>query len=355
MASSYIVRRSGGRWQVRYRLGGRESRIRYGGSFRTLREARARRDWIAGELAALRVPALEALTAADRAPAETVRTAAEAWRASRLDVAAGTDATYAVSLGRILPVLGSLELDRLDTRRVARFVAELAEGGLARESIRKTLGVLAMVLDHASVTPNPARDRVTVRLPRRELAELAPPTGDALEAVVTLLPSSYRLPVVVLDATGMRVGELEALRWADIDEPRGRWRVSAATSKTSRPRWVTPPADVFAAVIELLPREDRELDALVFEGFAATRLRTAIGRACRAAGVPLFSPHDLRHRRISLLHLGGVPWARIGEAMGQRSLAITADTYTHVLADERELDYAELLKEKRATIARSLR
>jgi integrase len=59
--------------------------------------------------------------------------------------------------------------------------------------------------------------------------------------------------------------------------------------------------------------------------------------------VPLFSPHDLRHRRISLLHLGGVPWARIGEAMGQRSLAVTADTYTHVLTDERELDYAGLL------------
>jgi hypothetical protein len=114
VASSYIVRRSGSRWQVRYRLGGRESRIRYGGTFRTLCEARARRDWIAGELAAMRVPALEALAAPDRASAaETVRTAAEAWRSSRLDVAAGTDATYAVSLGRILPVLGSLELDRL--------------------------------------------------------------------------------------------------------------------------------------------------------------------------------------------------------------------------------------------------
>ncbi len=131
------------------------------------------------------------LAAADRAPvAETVRTAAEAWRSSRLDVAAGTDATYAVSLGRILPALGSLELDRLDTRRVARFVGELNEAGLARESIRKTLGVLAMILDHAGVSPNPARDRVTVRLPRRKLVELAPPTADALAAVLALLPSA---------------------------------------------------------------------------------------------------------------------------------------------------------------------
>ena len=59
--------------------------------------------------------------------------------------------------------------------------------------------------------------------------------------------------------------------------------------------------------------------------------------------MPLFSPHDLRHRRISLLHLRGVPWARIGEFVGQRSLSVTADTYSHVLADETELDYARLL------------
>jgi len=37
---------------------------------------------------------------------------------------------------------------------------------------------------------------------------------------------------------------------------------------------------------------------------------------------------------LSLLHLRGVPWARIGEHVGQRNLAVTANTYTHVLVDE---------------------
>jgi integrase len=73
------------------------------------------------------------------------------------------------------------------------------------------------------------------------------------------------------------------------------------------------------------------------------RIRTAIARACTAAGVPSFSPHDLRHRRISLLHLGGVPRARIGEHVGQRNLAVTANTYSHVLVGEAELDYQALL------------
>jgi integrase len=77
----------------------------------------------------------------------------------------------------------------------------------------------------------------------------------------------------------------------------------------------------------------------VFDFMTSERLRTAIARACTAAGVPSFSPHDLRHRRISLLHAAGVPWARIGEAVGHDDLMTTARTYTDVVADERELDY----------------
>jgi integrase len=84
-------------------------------------------------------------------------------------------------------------------------------------------------------------------------------------------------------------------------------------------------------------------DRCVFQAVTADRLRTAIARACIAAGVPAFSPHDLRHRRVSLLHLGGVPWARIGEHVGQRNLAVTANTYSHVLSDETEINYADLI------------
>ncbi len=92
-----------------------------------------------------------------------------------------------------------------------------------------------------------------------------------------------------------------------------------------------------------MQRDDRSPERPVFQSVTADRLRTATARACTASGVPAFSPHDLRHRRISLLHLGGVPWARIGEHVGQRNLAVTANTYSHVLADEVELDYARLV------------
>jgi len=258
MASSWIERRStstGVRYRVRFRLGGSGSIPRYGGSFRTQREARIRRDWVAGELAAMRVPDLRAL--AGEVPSPTLACVAEEWRASRVDVADGTAATHKVNLGRIIPRLGTRAVDAIEPADVAQLVSELHEAGLKRESIRKTIATLGMVFDYARVTPNPARDRTTVKLPREDRAELNPPTAEHVLAVHRLLSTTYKLPVLVLDATGMRVGELEALTWGDVDEPRGRWRVSQSVAKTGRARWVKVPEVLFDAVTALVPREDR--------------------------------------------------------------------------------------------------
>jgi integrase len=293
-----------------------------------------------GELAALRVPDVRLAESPTEA---TLAAAAHRWRESRVDVSPGTAQTYKVALGRLLPRLGDVPLSQLDARTVAALVAELHGAGLKKQTIRKTVSVLAMVLDHERIEPNPARDKLTVKLPREERRHVEPPTAAQVEVVVRLLPTRYRLPALVLDASGMRVGELERLTWGDVDEPRGRWRVSAAVAKTGRARWVQVPDVLFEAVTSLVARDDRHPERRVFDYMTSERLRAALARACTAAGVPSFSPHDLRHRRVSLLHLAGMPWARIGELVGHDDLMTTARTYTHVVADEGELDYAAVL------------
>ena len=62
---------------------------------------------------------------------------------------------------------------------VADLVAVLHGEGAKRESIRKVVNALAMVLDHAGVSPNPARDKVAIKLPREEREEPNPPTDRA--------------------------------------------------------------------------------------------------------------------------------------------------------------------------------
>jgi integrase len=131
---------------------------------------------------------------------------------------------------------------------------------------------------------------------------------------------------------------------SDYDEPRRRVRLRAATTKTRKALWVDLHPLIAEALERLLPpREDRDPDARLLAGSGGDALCTAIAKACRAAGIPTWSPHDLRHRRISLLHLQGVPWARIADFVGQRDLTVTANTYTHVLVNEAEVDYGKLL------------
>lgn len=197
-------------------------------------------------------------------------------------------------------------MDEITVEDLNEAIAALSEAGRKPATIRKSIQTLATLLSDSGVEPNVVRDR-RLRFPHERRGEIKPPTGEHVGAAHALLPARYRLPLLVLDATGMRVGELESLTWGDVDEPRSRWRVSQAASKTRRAGWVQVPPAVFDAVLELVPRDDRTAERPVFQGFGADRFRTALMRACRATGVPSFSPHDLRHRRISLLHLAGVP------------------------------------------------
>jgi integrase len=346
MASTWVrtrpTRAGQPRYRVEYRLGGRATPVRYGGSFKRKTDADQRKRWIMGELAARRVPDLGSLE--PQVPVSpTFREAARTWLDARIDVSEATRIQNRTSVSRALPVIGDRLVDELTPRDIAAMVAQLHQAGVKKSYLRKILQATAMTLDHAGrYQDNPARDKRFVKLPHEAGEEINPPLAEHVLAAFNLMPSRHRLPLLVLDDTGMRISELETLQWRDIDEPRGRWRIRKSVSKTSRARWVTPSPVIFRAIIDLCPREDRDLDSQVFNGFSGDAFRTQLGRSCTAAAIPLFSPHDLRHRRISLMHLHGIPWARIGEHVGQRSLAVTADTYTHVLLDETELDYPTL-------------
>jgi integrase len=336
------TKNGGKRYRVEYRLGGRESAEQYGGSFKTMREASIRKSWIAGEFAARRIPDLSALVEKPSAP--TLTKAGERWSASRVDVAESTRVQQRVSLNLALPLLGARRVDEIQPEDVADLVADLVEKGKAPGTIRKTIQAVAMVLDHARISPNPARDRVVVKLPREEQEEISPPTSEHVVAVFGRLPRKHRLALLFLDWSGARVAAIDLTGVGDYDEPRRRVRLRASTTKTRRALWVELP-DVLADAIEAtLPhRRFRDPEARLFPESGADALRTSIAKACKAEGVPVFSPHDLRHRRISLLHMGGMPWAQIGALVGQRDLSVTANTYSHVILDRAEVDYAELL------------
>jgi integrase len=64
-------------------------------------------------------------------------------------------------------------------------------------------------------------------------------------------------------------------------------------------------------------------------------LRVTMSRACQAAGIALYSPHDLRHRYASVQVARGVSLPTLAAHLAHSKKAFTMDVYTHViLADE---------------------
>jgi integrase len=120
---------------------------------------------------------------------------------------------------------------------------------------------------------------------------------------------------------------------------------SRAPEKTRRGRFVPVDGVVFDAVLPTQARENHDPQAPLFPGCTSERLRTAIAKACAATGVPLFSPHDLRHRRISLWHRAGIPWGSDRPVGWATLLSVTADTYTHVLTDDAEIDRFQIVSD----------
>lgn len=343
VGSVYIIPRGEGksrRFHVRFKLGNQD--VHYAGSFRRRADAVLRQQWISGLIASGHGKDIRKIIRAHETNAITVTEAGKRWLTTRIDISKSTKRIHGDSLRRLEGLIGDVAVAELTVDQIAAAIAKVAEDH-KRSTVRKSLNVLQQVLDHQDLVPNPARSP-KIRLPRQQRVTISPPETEHVEAVVRLLPARYRLPVLALDATGMRISELCNLTWDDIDEHHGRWRVRPEASKTGVPRWIDPvDVDIHAAVCALVPREDRVGAAKVFSDLEDTRLRTAITRACKALGVPGWSPHSLRHRRISLLVLRGTPVPRVSAYVGHARGSMTIDTYSHVLINDSEVDYTALL------------
>jgi integrase len=334
-----MTKEGGRRYRVEYRLGGRESKPLYGGSFKTRREANQRRDWLRGELIALRAPDLRQLEQV-QVQQPFLSDAAEAWRTSRVDVVEQTGNMHRSSFVRIFKVAPELRrrrVDELGPADVAQLVTKLVSAGYKRETIRKTRTALAQCLDFYEIEPNPARDQ-RVKLPKERRPHVPPPLAEHVERVVDTVAPEYVLPLLIIDECGPRVSELETTQIGDVDEHRRAIRIRWTFEKNERYRHLELPDDLFAALLETLPpREDRDLEAPLFPDLTDARLRMAITRACRATGTPHFSPHGLRRRRGSLHYKRTGSLAEVAELLGD-SKRVAADHYVYALTDYREVD-----------------
>lgn len=243
---------------------------------------------------------------------------------------------------RVLPDLGALRLGDVHRRDVQTLVGRMQAAGLGPSTIRNALMPLrAIYRDRADDCPvNPTAG---VRLPavrgRRE--RIADPAEAA--ALLAALDGADGALFATAMYAGLRLGELRALLWADVDLAAGLIRVERSWDPQAGPvepksragRRRVPVAPVLRdALVE--HRMGSAGDGLVFgrapgRPFNASTVVARAHRAWEAAGLDPIGLHECRHTFASLMIHAGVNAKALSTYLGHASVTITFDRYGHLM------------------------
>lgn len=166
------------------------------------------------------------------------------------------------------------------------------------------------------------------------------------------LDTTWYLAFVLGFGLGLRRGEILALRWDDIDLDGGfvhvrrqrvqvERRVIESVPKTASSVRTLPLCEQLANALERC-RDGSAVYVVERRGqpVTADQLRHALRRYCSLAGVPVISPHGMRHSLASAAAACGSPVQAVQRLLGHRHYSTTADVYTHV--DENMARSAEM-------------
>jgi integrase len=284
---------------------------------------------------------------------------------ARYQVSEGTFSRYdRTCRNHLLPFFGHLKLRDLTATHVRALKARKIKEGLNPNTVGVMQGVLSVALNQAVddglISSNP-----TSRVKKAATREQAPMRSLSQEQAARLLRTAVgtrdETLITLALRTGMRQGELAAVKWEDVDlvgkpsitvrrsaDTRTKTRVS--TTKTGKERKI----HIGPRTVEVLKaHRARQLEerlaatswmdpALVFPNTRGkVRRRDSVMRSLRRfleeAGLPVdVRFHDLRHTAGTLALRQGIPLHTVSKMLGHSDPAMTLRRYAHVLEDMRE-------------------
>jgi integrase len=265
----------------------------------------------------------------------------------------------------IEPHLGDRALDKIRPEDVEDLMRAMGKGGVGVKSVRNYIGTLSAIFRFAMhprrkwATSNPCEviDLPPVRT-SEEIRFLTTAEVDALAkaAVEGEHQALDRALYVMAAMTGLRQGELIALRWQDVDREARRVRVRRShvlgefdTPKSRRSERSVPLSRRVASELDDWRLETRwgSPNDLVFaepasgEVLRRGALMRRYRRALKGAGVESGHRfHDLRHTFGTAMAAAGVPMRTLQEWMGHRDLA-TTQRYADYAPNEREVEMVD--------------
>ena len=261
----------------------------------------------------------------------------------------------------LLEHLGHLRLDMIGPRQIESFKARRKKNGVGPKTINEELAILSKILGYAEEvgdlpkTPPKIR-RLKVPPPSFDFLDFE--EGARLVAAAEGAPEPWCAMIPLALWTGLRLGELRALHWDDIDLVAARLTVRHAADDCNE---LHPPKSGRARVVDLprkavaLLRRHKHLRGLfVFcredgsilpnwecESRSKGRPTGPLARVCRKASLRPIGWHVLRHSYASQLVMSGANLLEVKELLGHSSLTMTM-RYAHLSPDARKAAVALL-------------
>jgi integrase len=262
--------------------------------------------------------------------------------------------------------IGAVRIAKLSRSAVGELRDRVRNAGTTVQTTRKVIGTLSRVLDlqiaKDRLAINHARDVVVIGTRDDGRRKITVPTKDAIRALLSAAAPELRIIVLFAAATGVRAGELWALRWRHLDfkacEVNVETRVDAYgtedVTKSSAGMRTIPLSE--ALVNELKACKLRSTfskpDDLVFPNgrgkyvnhsnflnrdwlglFAAMSEAHQLDPS-KAAAPEVFNWHALRHFAISCWIEAGLNPKTVQELAGHSTLAMTMDRYGHAFKSD---------------------
>ncbi len=263
----------------------------------------------------------------------------------------------------LVPFFGTRTLDQIGRHEIKAFMNHMSRTGRAPKTVLNAVGILHSIFEYARregwVVANPCTlvDKPRVSESNPDIRFLEP---EEVEAVLRGVPDDdlgrvERRMYLAATMTGMRQGELLALRWRDVDWSARRVRVRRnyvrgefGTPKSKRSSRSVPLADRLAGELDRLHQEThyRHDDDLVFahphtgkpidRSWLLKRFKAALKRG----EVRPVRFHDLRHTFGTRMAAQGVPMRALQEMMGHRDFKTTL-IYADYAPSAREAEWVE--------------
>lgn len=243
----------------------------------------------------------------------------------------------------LLPAFGSTRLCDLGTIEIQSFVLSKMASGLGWASVDHYRNLLSKIFSSAKkwgfyAGENPATDVVLPEhVPVREKHVVAP---EQIAPLLASLPEPVRTMVELGLLTGMRVGEILALRWESVDFHSGLIRVEqnyyrghTGTPKTKGSRRTVPLPSKLSDSLQHL-RESSGTSPLVFSTrkgtpFSDTNLlHRHLKPAGKGLGMPWLNWHTLRRTHATLFQLAGGSLREAQAQLGHSRMSTTLEIYT---------------------------